>query len=200
MEINCNNELLKKQIDFIIEIDKLKNIYRQTYVLGENRKENDSEHSWHIALMAILLSDYSENEIDVLKTVKMLLIHDIVEIDAGDTYCYDETGYATKSEREEAAARRIFGLLPKSQEEEFYGLWREFEDRKTNEAVFADIIDRIQPLMLNYTKDGVSWKEHDVKASQVQSRYAHTSAASETLTELALNIINTAVEKGILKG
>ncbi|MGN0579697.1 MAG: HD domain-containing protein [Ruminococcus sp.] len=194
-----DTERLQKQIEFVIEIDKLKNIYRQTYVLGEERKENDSEHSWHIALMAFLLAEYSEKTIDVLKTMKMLLIHDIVEIDAGDTYCYDAEGYKTKAEREEKAAQRIFGLLPENQCSELYSLWREFEDGSSDEAKFAAVLDRIQPLILNYTKNGISWKEHDVCKEQVAGRYSQTAEASEKLTQLAMNIINDAHEKGWLK-
>ncbi len=193
------SERLKKQMEFIIEIDKLKNIYRQTYVLHEDRRENDAEHSWHIAVLAFLLSEYSEQQIDVLKTMKMLLIHDIVEIDAGDTYCYDEKGYETKAEREEKAAERLFGILPDDQRKEFYDLWREFEDSTTSEAKFAALLDRIQPMLLNYTKDGISWKKHGTHKNQVLKRYEHTSEASETLTQLAISIINEATERGLLR-
>lgn len=194
-----NSERLKKQIEFMLEIDKLKKIYRQTYVLGEDRKENDAEHSWHITVMAFLLAEYSNTPLNILKTMKMLLLHDVVEIDAGDTYCYDADGYKTKADREEKAARRIFGLLPDKQCEEFYSLWREFEDGETNEAKFAAVLDRIQPLLLNYTKNGISWKEHDVKKEQVMGRYSHTDEVSHELTELAFNIINDAADRGLLK-
>lgn len=197
--MNYDNERLRRQIDFVTEIDKLKNIYRQTYVLGEDRKENDAEHSWHIALMAFLLAEHSNQKIDVLKVIKMLLVHDIVEIDAGDTYCYDSEGYKTKADREEKAARRIFGILPQDQSEEFYGLWREFEDGITPEAGFANVLDRVQPLILNYTKGGISWKEHDVCKSQVENRYAKTSSSSTDLTQLALSLIDDASKKGWLK-
>lgn len=197
--MNYDNERLRRQINFVTEIDKLKNIYRQTYVLSEDRKENDAEHSWHIALMAFLLAEHSNQKIDVLKVIKMLLVHDIVEIDAGDTYCYDSEGYKTKADREEKAARRIFGILPQDQSKEFYGLWREFEDGITPEAGFADVLDRIQPLILNYTKDGISWKEHDVCKSQVENRYAKTSSSSTDLTQLALSLIDDASKKGWLK-
>lgn len=190
---------LEKQIEFIIETDRLKNIYRQTYVLGEDRKENDAEHSWHIALLAFLLEEYADKPVDILRTVKMLLIHDIVEIDAGDTYCYDEEGYKTKPQREEKAARRIFGLLPEDQKNEFYGLWREFEDASTNEAKYAALLDRIQPLILNYSKDGISWKEHGTKKSQVLKRYEHTGEISGKLTAAAISIIDSAENKGWLK-
>jgi len=193
------SDRLKKQIEFMLEIDKLKNIYRQTYVLHEDRRENDAEHSWHIAVLAFLLAEYSEKQIDVLKTMKMLLIHDIVEIDAGDTYCYDVKGYETKALREEKAAERLFAILPVDQQTGFYALWREFEDCTTNEAKFAALLDRLQPMLLNYSKNGISWKEHGTHKNQVLKRYEHTSEASETLTALALSIINEAAERGLLK-
>lgn len=193
------SERLKKQIEFMLEIDKLKNIYRQTYVLGENRKENDAEHSWHIAILAFMLAEYSNEPVDVLKVMKMTLLHDIVEIDAGDTYCYDSEGYKTKADREEKAAQRIFGLLPQDQQEEFYALWREFEDGNSNEAKFAAVLDRLQPLTLNYTKNGISWKEHDVHKNQVISRNITTADASSKLYELITAIINDAADKKMLK-
>lgn len=192
-------ERIKKQMEFMLEIDKLKNIYRQTYVLGENRKENDAEHSWHIAVLALMLAEYSNKPVDATKVLKMVLLHDIVEIDAGDTYCYDTEGYKTKSEREEKAARRIFGILPEDQSDEFYNLWREFEDGITNEAKFAAVLDRIQPLTLNYAKGGISWKEHDICAAQVEQRNKCISETSEILGELIQLIINDAADRGLLK-
>ncbi len=192
-------ERLKKQVEFILEIDKMKNLYRQTYVLHEDRKENDAEHSWHLAIMAFMLSEYSNNPIDVLKVMKMVLIHDIVEIDAGDTYCYDEKGYTTKAEREEAAAQRIFGLLPEDQRDEYYSLWREFEDSKTNEARFAAVLDRLQPLMLNYTKKGISWKEHGIYKEQVLNRNKEYFSHSDEIAELIVSLIDDAAQKGWLK-
>lgn len=192
-------ERLQKQINFMLEVDKLKNIYRQTYVLHENRTENDAEHSWHLALLAFLLSEYSNEPIDVLRTIKMVLIHDIVEIDAGDTYCYDEEGYKDKSERETKAAERIFGILPHDQKNEMYNLWLEFEDRKTPEAKFAAVLDRIQPIMLNYTKDGISWKNHGISKEQVIKRNEHTSEGSNTLWQYIRSILDDAAEKGFLK-
>ena len=147
------NDRLKKQLDFFIELDKMKNLYRQTYVLHENRKENDAEHSWHIAVTAFLFAEYANKALDINKVVKMLLLHDVVEIDAGDTYCYDAVGNSTKSEREEKAAERLFGLLPDDQKKEFYGLWREFEDSRTDEARFAAMIDRILARFRYYPSD-----------------------------------------------
>lgn len=190
---------LKKQLDFMLELDKMKNLYRQTYVLHEDRKENDAEHSWHIAVMAFLLEEYADSETDTFRVMKMLLIHDVVEIDAGDTYCYDEEGYKTKSEREEKSAQRIFGLLPDDQKKEFYGLWREFEDGKTNEAKFAGVLDKIQPLLLNYSKNGISWQEHGIYSEQVASRNRNTSEISADLAEVINNVIEDAVNKGWLK-
>ena len=192
-------ERLQKQINFMLEVDKLKNIYRQTYVLHENRTENDAEHSWHLALLAFLLSEYSNEPIDVLRTIKMVLIHDIVEIDADDTYCYDEEGYKDKIERETKAAERIFGILPHDQKNEMYNLWLEFEDRKTPEAKFAAVLDRIQPIMLNYTKNGISWKNHGISKEQVIKRNEHTSEGSNTLWQYIRSILDDAAEKGFLK-
>ncbi len=192
------SERLRKQIEFMLEIDKIKNIYRQTYVLHEDRKENDAEHSWHLAILAFLLAEYANEPIDVMHVMKMVLVHDIVEIDAGDTYCYDAEGSKTKAIREEKAAERIFGLLPDDQKQEFYALWREFEDNITNNAKFANILDRIQPLLLNYTKDGISWKEHDVCKSQVMNRIFVSADASDSLAELMKSVIDDAADKGIL--
>lgn len=193
------NERLKKQIEFITEIDKLKNIYRQTYVLGEDRKENDSEHSWHIAILAFLLAEYSNEPIDVLKTIKLVLIHDIVEIDAGDTYYYDDEGYKTKEIREEKASQRIFGLLPDDQRNEMYELWREFEDRKTPESKFANVIDHVQPIILNYSKQGIAWQEHNISKNQVLERNIYMKDDSEDLWNYINEVINDATKKGWLK-
>jgi putative hydrolase of HD superfamily len=192
-------ERLEKQINFILELDKMKNLYRQTYVLHEDRKENDAEHSWHIAIMAILLSEYANSEIDTAKVIKMLLLHDVIEIDAGDTYCYDAVGNSTKAEREEKAARRIFGLLPEDQCTEFYELWREFEDSVTKEARFAAVLDRLQPLMLNYTKGGISWQEHGIYKEQVLKRNENYFSEADELAELIKSVINDAEKKGWLK-
>lgn len=192
-------ERIEKQINFILELDKMKNLYRQTYVLHEDRKENDAEHSWHIAIMAILLSEYANSEIDTAKVIKMLLLHDVIEIDAGDTYCYDAVGNSTKAEREEKAARRIFGLLPEDQCTEFYELWREFEDSVTKEARFAAVLDRLQPLMLNYTKGGISWQEHGIHKEQVLKRNENYFGEADELAELIRSVIDDAEKKGWLK-
>ncbi len=193
------DERLKKQLDFMLELDKMKNLYRQTYVLHEDRKENDAEHSWHIAILAFLLAEYANEPIDVTHVMKMVLLHDVIEIDAGDTYCYDTEGYKSKAEREEKAARRIFELLPDDQRDEFYALWREFEDSETADARFAAVLDRIQPLMLNYTKGGISWQEHGIAMEQVLNRNKEYFSSSDKLADVIKSVINDAHEKGWLK-
>lgn len=188
---------LEQQFKFIREIDKEKFIGRQTYLSDGKRKENDAEHAWHMAIMTLLLSEYANEEIDVLKTVSMLLIHDIVEIDAGDTYAYDEAAKATQEAREQKAADRIFGLLPKDQCRRMRCLWEEFEERKTPEARFARAMDNIQPVMLNAATDGKAWREHKVRLEQILKRNECTGAGSESLWEHALNeFIMPNVEQG----
>lgn len=191
---------LDKQFAFFREIDKEKKIGRQTYLTGATRKENDAEHAWHMAVMTLFLSEYANEEIDVLRTISMLLIHDLVEIDAGDTYAYDETGKATQREREEKAADRIFSLLPEEQGRKLRDLWEEFEEKKTPEAKFARTMDNIQPLMLNAATDGKAWEEHGVHLSQVLQRNEKTAEGSEVLWKYAYEtFIRPNVEKGRLK-
>lgn len=190
------DERLQKQMDFILEIDKLKNIYRQSYVSDGSRHEEDADHSWHLAIMCLLLSEHSNEEIDVLKTMAMVLIHDIIEIDAGDTYAYDEAANATKREREEKAADRIFNILPKDQAECLRALWEEFEAGETKEARFAITLDKIQPLMLNDATDGRAWQEHQVKKSQIMKRNEVTPKGSTDLWEYGRMLIDRNVEKG----
>lgn len=192
-----NKSRLQQQFDFIEEIDKEKLIGRQTYISDGIRKENDAEHAWHMAIMTVLLSEYSNESIDVLKTITMLLIHDIVEIDAGDTYAYDEEGKKTQREREEKAAERIFGLLPNDQKEKFMSLWEEFEAGETSEAKFAHTMDHIQPLMLNSKTDGKSWIEHSVALSSILGRNKNTKDGSKELWDYAKeNFIMPNVERG----
>ena len=174
-------ERLKKQMEFIIEVDKLKDIIRQTNLTNGERKENDAEHSWHLALMAVFLSEYAKEPVDVLQVIKMVLIHDLVEIDAGDTYLYDEAGNGTKAAREQKAAERIFNILPGDQAEELFQLWQEFEDRKTPESKFANTLDRIQPVLLNDATEGRAWREHDVCIDQIMSKNEYTSQGSDVL-------------------
>ena len=192
-------ERLKKQMEFILEVDKIKFIGRQTYLSDGERKENDAEHSWHLELMTALLSEHANEKIDVRKTMLMVLVHDIVEIDAGDTYAYDAAGNATKRERELKAAKRIFHLLPEDQAEELFQLWEEFEACETPEAKFAHSMDNIQPIMLNDATGGKAWREHQVKKSQVEKRQESTRAGSETIMEVAEEIIRRNVENGNLK-
>jgi putative hydrolase of HD superfamily len=197
-EIRMKNSRLEKQIKFILEIDKLKSVFRRSYVLGTNRKENDSEHSWHIAMMAIVLSEYSDSNINILKVLRMVLIHDIVEIDAGDTFCYDEKGAVDKLEREISAANRIFGLLPNDQKKEYIELWEEFEEGRTSEAMFAKSLDRLMPLLHNYYSEGKAWKENDIRQEQVFYKNKHIADGSKGLWELVHSIIEKAVDRGYL--
>lgn len=178
---------INQQFDFIREIDKEKFIERQTYLSDGLRKENDSEHAWHLALMCIILSEYANEEIDVLKTVTMLLIHDIVEIDAGDTYAYDIEGLRTQRDREVKAADRIFNLLPEDQGNKFRELWEEFERNDTPEAKFAHTMDNVQPTMLNAATDGKAWEERDVHIGQILNRNLSTPLGSEVLWDYSYN-------------
>ena len=192
------DERLKKQLEFVYELDKLKSINRQTYIADGSKHENDAEHSWHLALMCMLLSEYSNQKIDVLKTMSMVLIHDAVEVDAGDTYAYDETGNLSKREREVKAAERIFNILPEEQGKKVRALWDEFEEKETPESKFANALDRLQPIILNHLTDGKAWREHGVKKSQVHNRNKNVGEASKEFGELIDQIINFNVEKGNL--
>lgn len=192
------NEDLKKQLDFIMELDKIKKITRQTYIGDASRKENDAEHSWHLAVMCFVLAEYSNEPIDVLKTMKMVLMHDVIEIDAGDTYAYDVEANKTKRARELKAAERIYSILPEKQADEYRKLWDEFEAMETPEAKFANVLDKIQPLLLNDATDGVAWEEHGVRASQVLKRNARVHEGSEQLWEYAKALIQKNVDKGHL--
>lgn len=194
-------ERLQKQMEFCQIIDAEKQIGRQTYLADASRKENDAEHAWHMAIMALLLSEYSNEEIDVLKTVSMLLIHDLVEVYAGDTYAYDEEAKKSQKERELAAADKLFAVLPEDQGEKFRKLWEEFEERKTPEAKFARTLDNVQPTMLNNASDGKSWAERGVKLSQILNRNAITGEGSEELWKYAFhNFIKPHVDKGHIVG
>lgn len=191
-----NLERLEKQIRFIVEIDKVKNIFRQTYLADTGRRENDAEHSWHIALMAYLLREYAEEAVDVGKVMLMVLIHDLVEIDAGDTYAYDSVGAQTKRDREVAAADRIFGILPKDQGTYFRELWEEFEAYETPDAKYAHLLDNFQPLLLNDAADGLSWQEHQVKKSQIYKRNEKIEETSETVWNCMKEIIQKHIGRG----
>lgn len=193
------NQDFQKQIEFILELDKIKHIGRQTYLCDGSRKENDAEHSWHLALMCFVLADYANEPIDVLKTMKMVLLHDVIEIDAGDTYAYDAEGNKSKRDRELKAADRIFGLLPDEQAKEYRGLWDEFEEMETAEAKFANMLDKVQPLLLNHTSGGRSWEEHGVKVSQVLKRNERVHEGSEEIWAYAKELIEQNVRDGHLK-
>lgn len=193
-----DKERFDQQIQFILEIDKLKSVIRQSYLLEGSRQENSAEHSWHVVLMGLLLAEYAEQHVDLLRIMKMLLIHDIIEIDAGDTYCYDEAGVMDQSSRENTAAERLFGLLPEDQMEEFRDLWAEFEERSTAEAKFAATIDRLMPLFHNFHTEGRSWREHGIRVNQVRDRNEVMKEGALPLWEFAMSLIDDAVERGYL--
>ncbi len=190
---------LEQQIQFIVEVDKVKNIFRQTYLSDGRRKENDAEHSWHLALMAVILKEYVEEDVDLTKVMIMVLIHDLVEIDAGDTYAYDEKGAVDKREREEKGAERVFGLLPEDQGSYFKALWEEFEEYKTPEAKFAHLLDNFQPLLLNDASSGKSWVEHGVHKSQVYKRNERIPKTSQMIWEEMQKIVQKHIKEGHLK-
>lgn len=209
--LNCGREHLQlkskkmhpqsllQQVAFIKEIDKLKYIQRKTKLFNSDRHENDAEHSWHLAMMTIVLAEHSDQPIDLLKVVKMVLIHDIVEIDAGDVFIYDTVKNHTNTDEELLAAQRIFGLLPKEQAKEFIAIWQEFEEGKTNEAKFAKTMDRLEPLLQNTSNNGGTWKEFEVPYQKVYDKKVAIKDGSATIWKYAENLINESVEKGILK-
>ena len=194
-----DNQRFSEQIAFLLEMDKMKNIYRQTRVLHEDRAENDAEHAWHLAMLAIVLKEYANEPVDLATVLETVLIHDVVEIDAGDTYAYDEAGNATKAEREQKAAERLYGILPKEQGERLKKLWEEFEAQSTPEARFANALDRIQPLMLNYNKQGEAWCSHGTRKEQVMGRMQPVFDGSEALGSFAVSMIEQAAQNGWLK-
>lgn len=194
-----NTADLLKQVAFIKEIDKLKYIQRKTKLFNSERHENDAEHSWHLAMMAIVLAQHADQPIDVLKVVKMVLMHDLVEIDAGDTFIYDTVKNHTNTEAEREAAQRIFGLLPQAQAQEFIAVWEEFEAGLTNEAKFARAMDRFEPLLQNTSNNGGTWAEFDVKYQQVYDKKKAIKNGSATIWTYAENLIEESVAKGILK-
>lgn len=192
------DERLKKQLDFSLEIDKEKNVFRQTHLSGHGRNENDAEHAWHMAIMAYLLREYSNEEVDVLRVMLMCLIHDIVEIDAGDTYAYDTERLKTQKAREDAAKERIFSMLPDDQKEELTAIFDEFEAYETPEAKFAHAMDNLQPLLLNNSNSGSDWGEHGVTSATVYGRQTKTRLGSEKLFEVTDEILKDNIEKGSL--
>jgi putative hydrolase of HD superfamily len=192
-------ERLLKQIEFIKEIDKVKYIQRRTRLFNSDRNENDAEHSWHLALMAIVLAEHSNEPIDIFKVIKMVLIHDIVEIDAGDTFIYDTNKSHSNTNEERLAANRIFGLLPKEQANELIAIWEEFEAGETNEAKFAKTMDRLEPLLQNTSNNGGTWNEFGVDYNKVYEKKKIIKDGSNTIWNYAEELINDSVEKGILK-
>ena len=192
------DERLKKQLDFALEIDKEKNIFRQTHLSGHGRNENDAEHAWHMAIMAYILKEYSNEPVDIAKVMLMCLIHDIVEIDAGDTYAYDAENLKTQKAREDAAKERVFSLLPEEQKQELTQLFDEFEAFETAESKFAHAMDNLQPLMLNNSNGGGDWKEHGVSAAQVYGRQGKTRLGSEKLFEVIDQILQENIRKGTI--
>ena len=190
------DERLKKQLEFSLEIDKEKNIFRQTHLSGHGRNENDAEHAWHMAIMAFLLKEYANEEVDISKVMLMCLIHDVVEIDAGDTYAYDEVNLKTQKEREDKAKERIFSMLPDDQKDILISLFDEFEEGKTPEAKFAKAMDNLQPLLLNNSNNGGDWRMHGVNKTQVYGRQGKTAEGSEILFNLTDILIKENIRKG----
>lgn len=192
-------ERLRQQLSFILELDKEKNILRQTHLSGHGRRENDAEHAWHMAIMAYILREYANEAVDIGKVMLMCLIHDVVEIEAGDTYAYDAAGLATQKEREEAAKVKLYSMLPADQAAELMALFDEFEAWETPESRFAHAMDNLQPLLLNDSNDGGDWREHGVSAEQVYGRQRKTALGSERLFQLADGLLQKHIEKGNLK-
>jgi putative hydrolase of HD superfamily len=193
-----HNSDLEKQLHFIIELDKLKRVERRTVLMDGSRNENDAEHSWHLALMAIVLCDHAREKVDMLKVLKMVLIHDIVEIDAGDTFCYDTEGERHRFEKEQKAAKRIFGLLPSRLADDFKSLWCEFESRQTAEAKFAAALDRFHPLLHNYYTRGYAWQKHGVTSREVLERNKRIEEGAPSLWEYTQRLIHDAIGKKYL--
>ena len=187
---------LQKQMEFIVEVDKVKKIMRQTYLSDASRKEDDAEHSWHLALMAVLLKEYSNEEVDLTKVIPMVLIHDLVEIDAGDTYAYSGESAAVTEARERKAAERVFGILPEDQGKVFRDLWEEFEAYQTPEAKFAHVLDNCQPMLLNDASNGLSWTEHQVRKSQIYKRNEHTAEGSRKIWNYMQSLIQKHIDLG----
>ncbi len=199
MTCGAMDERLEKQLKFSLEIDKAKNVFRQTHITDYVRNENDAEHGWHMAVMAYLLREYSNEQVDILKVIVMCLIHDIVEIDAGDTYAYDTENLKTQKAREEAAKERIFSILPNDQKLELTALFDEFEKNETAEARFAHAMDNLQPLILNHSNGGRDWKIRDIAAEQVYNRQIKTKLGSNALYDVTDNIIKENIKKGNLR-
>jgi putative hydrolases of HD superfamily len=193
------DDRLAGQIAFIVEIDKLKSVYRRTLLIDRSRSDNSAEHSWHLAIMTMMLSEYAAEPIDVCRTMRMVLTHDLVEVYAGDTFVYDSEANKDKAAREQAAADRIFGMLPDDQAKEFRALWDEFEERRTPEARFGAAVDRLQPLLSNYHTEGHAWRSHGIKYAAVIERNRHIAEGAPKLWEYVKGLIDDAVAKGYLE-
>jgi putative hydrolases of HD superfamily len=189
-----------KQLEFLTEIDKMKQIFRNTILMDDSRRENDAEHTWHMAVCSMLFIEYAnEKDLDMLKVLKMIMIHDVVEIDAGDTFAYDDKGHIDKAEREQKAALRLFGLLPDDQRDEFMELWNEFEEYETPESKYACLVDTFMPIYHNYKTKGLQWQRLNVTSDKVLTRNSHIQCGSEEMWEYVQSIVKDAVEKGYLK-
>jgi putative hydrolase of HD superfamily len=189
----------RQQIEFILEVDKLKNVLRKTILMDRSRRENSAEHSWHIALTVLVLSEYAkDSDVDLFRVMKILLVHDLIEIDAGDTYCYDDQGRKDQAQREKNAADRIFNLLPADQATTLRELWDEFEERETPESRFANALDRLQPFLHNYFTEGQTWQENNIKRAQVKSRMRPVDDGAPVLWDYVSSLIDDGVKKGFL--
>ena len=193
------NEKIHNQIKFAITIDEMKNIFRRNLLADGSRRENDAEHSWHLAMLAMILEEYSAEKVDIERVLKIALIHDLIEVYAGDTFAYDAKGNEDKHEREIQAAEKLFGMLDPVQGSEIRGLWDEFEAMETAESKYANAIDRIQPLILNYLTDGHTWKMGDVTSDKIYKRMDIIRTATPDLWHIVEGIINTSIKAGILK-
>ena len=192
------DERLKRQIEFALEIDNEKNVLRQTHLSHHGRRENDAEHAWHMALMAYIFKEYANEKVDICKVMLMCLMHDVVEIDAGDTYAYDEKSLKTQAEREARAKERLFSILPEDQRDEFISIFDEFEKHESAESKFAHAMDNFQPLILNDSNGGSDWTEHGVSAEKVYARQVKTRLGSETIFKVTDDILKKHVESGVL--
>lgn len=192
------NERLKKDIEFIVELDKMKTILRQTSIIGKDQREDDAQHSWHISVMAMILSEYANEDVDTFKVIKMLLTHDLVEIYAGDTFCYDKEGNDSKRERELEAAEKIYSMLDEDKGKELRALWDEFEEMETPEALFAASMDRIQPMLSNYYNEGGTWDKYNVSKSDIYKRIAPVEKSSDKLWEFMTNLIEDARVRNLI--
>jgi len=188
-------ERLRRQLEFILEIDRLKSVLRQSYLIDSDRHENSAEHSWHLAVAAMVLTEHAKERIDVGKVIRLVLVHDLVEIDAGDTFVYDEAANVGKATREQEAANRLFGVLPEDQAQTLMALWREFEDRQTPEAKFAFALDRLLPILHNVFTQGRSWKEHGIRQEQALSKNRPIEDGSPVLWEAVESLIAQTLPK-----